>query len=683
MWRITAENFKASVDQFKGRKKILRVNSYGGEVFDGFAIYNTIKDESQLWEATIDGIAASISSIIPLAASKVKAHSNSMIMIHNPAVLIMGDSKALKKEAGVLDKLKNSAIDIYSQRMKGWSKEDIAELMDDETWFTAKEALEIGLVDEIIDPIEVDEPETNLDKKIPSDFGRKVFVNYKPVGQNPEPKKGVTVMNKKCPSCGKENPEGFVMCGHCGKPMDATLALKVAHDKEVNEAKAAERKRVADIYAACKKHKIEDSFAQTLIDGGEPYDECAVEILKKIETPAPVNPPPASAIVNKDESDKFIAHASNCLAVAAGIERDKDKIAEARKDVPITSLQSLMRVAMDKKGITHSSLDATALTDRTFQMIGTGSSDLPAALENVANKSLQTGYAEAPTTYQLWAARREVSDFKTNSIIDVSNFGDLKDLPEGGAFEDSKISDKKETYSISTKGRKWTASRQALINDDLGVFTTVQYKMGQAVGRGINKGFYDKLAATLVGPTMGDSVALFNDESHHNLISTSNVVSVTSLSAARKKLREMPLIVPEPGANTQYANLTGKYIVTGTNNEQTIEQVIGSGMDISKSIVGVFNPFTRQNTVLICDPYLQSLLTGHSVASAWYYAADQMAAETIGVAYLRGYTSPTMRYEASSAGNPLGIIYDLYFDWGFYVADHRGIIYNDGVAPSP
>src|SRR4030066_45222 len=126
---------------------------------------------------------------------------------------------------------------------------------------------------------------------------------------------------------------------------------------------------------------------------------------------------------------------------------------------------------------------------------------------------------------------------------------------------------------------------------------------------------------------------------------------------------------PEPGAQTQYANLTGKYLVTGTQNEQAIEQVIGSGMDISKAIVGVYNPFTRSNTVLICDPYLQSLLTGHSVANAWYYVADQMAAETIGVAYLRGQTTPTLRYEQSTAGNPLGIIYDIYFDWGFFVAD--------------
>jgi ATP-dependent protease ClpP protease subunit len=674
MWGITAENFIKSVELLKTSKKKIRINSYGGEVFDGFAIYNEIKKEFDNWVAEIDGVAASISSIIPLAAKTVKMRANAMMMIHNPSVMIAGDANDLQREADVLNKLKENSIDIYAQRMKGWSKEDISQLMNDETWYTAKEALDVGLIDEIIDPIEIEEPETNKSLKIPVDLGRKVFINYKQ-------QKGVTMV--KCPSCGKEHTEGSVYCSACGKPMDATLAMKEARIREISEAKEAERNRVSSIYLACEKHSIPKDFAESLINNGEEYEKCVVKILDKITTLNPVAPIQSTTTIVKDESEKFIAHATNSLLVMSGIERDASKIAESKKDVRISSLHSAMRLAMDKKGVSHSHLDAVGLTDETFRMIGTGSSDLPAALENIANKSLQSGYAEAPTTYQIWAARREVTDFKTNSIVDVSNFGDLKDLPEGAPFEDAKISDKKETYSISTKGRKWTASRNAFVNDDLDVFTKVQYKMGQAVGRGINRGFYDHLCAnTLVGPTMGDSVALFNAASHYNLISDSGVVSVTSLSAARKALREMPLMSPEPGAGTQYANLTGRYLVTGTANEQSIEQVIGSGMDISKSIVGVYNPFTRQNTVLICDPYLQALLSAASKANAWYYVADQVAAETIGVAFLRGQTSPTSRAEASSVGQALGITYDIYLDWGFYVADHRGIIYNDGVTGS-
>jgi hypothetical protein len=102
-------------------------------------------------------------------------------------------------------------------------------------------------------------------------------------------------------------------------------------------------------------------------------------------------------------------------------------------------------------------------------------------------------------------------------------------------------------------------------------------------------------------------------------------------------------------------------------------------MDISKSIVGVYNPFTMGNIRPVFDPYLQALLTAMSTPNAWYTFTSQMDCETIGVAFLRGNTSPTLQTEQSSVGDPLGIKMHLFFDWGYYIADYRGVVRHDGV----
>ncbi len=679
-WGITAESFIQNARMLGSMKKKVRINCYGGEVFDGFAIHNEMKADSANWTTEIDAVAASIASIIALGAGTVKMRANAMIMIHNPTVMVLGDAKDLTKQAEVLNKLKDNAIDIYAARMKGWSKEDISALMDEETWYTAKEALDVGLIDEIIDPIDVEEPVTNSTVRLPTNLGKKVFVNYKPSGELPVADKGEKVM--KCPSCGKEHADGAVFCMSCGKPMDATKAQKLAHDQEVAEHVAAETSRVTNIFAVCKQHGLDDKFAQELIDSKQPYDACATKILAKIAVPDPVKPTQGSSVsILKDSRDKFVEHAVNCLSVVSGIERDQKKISEMRKDSPISGLQGLCRMVLARAGVDSSFMDAATVASRALAL-GTGSSDLPAALEATANKSLQQGFAEAPTTYQIIAGSRQVPDFKTNSIVGVSNFGDLRDLPEGAAFEDSTISDKKETFSIGTKGRKMTVTRNAIINDDLDVITTAQRKVGYAVQRAINKGFYDKLCYdTLVGPVMNeDSVALFNDTSHFNLVANSGVVSVSSLSVARKRHSEMPLMKPEKDSNVQYANLPIKFLLSGTANQTAIEQVLGSGMDISKSIVGVYNPFTMGTIRPVFDPYLQTLLTNASKANAWYTFASQMDCETIGVALLRGNTSPTLQTEQSSVGDPLGVAMHLFFDWGYYIADYRGVVQHDGAS---
>jgi len=126
----------------------LRINSPGGSVFDGVAIYNTLKRHPARLEVDVDGIAASIASVIMMAGDEIRMAANAMCMIHNPMGFSMGGSDEMRKTADLLDQIKGTIVDTYAKRT-GEQSAVISALMDDETWFTADEAVRHGFADVI------------------------------------------------------------------------------------------------------------------------------------------------------------------------------------------------------------------------------------------------------------------------------------------------------------------------------------------------------------------------------------------------------------------------------------------------------------------------------------------------------------------------------------------------------
>jgi ATP-dependent Clp endopeptidase proteolytic subunit ClpP len=150
---VTAKDFMAEVKQFKGQHIHLRINSVGGSVIEGAAIYNALRRHKGGLTVHVDGLAASMASVIAMAGEEVYIADNAMLMIHNPWSMTMGDADDLRKEADVLDKLKNTLVNAYA-RKTGMETNDIAAMMDEETWLNATQSVAMGFADEIEDGIE-------------------------------------------------------------------------------------------------------------------------------------------------------------------------------------------------------------------------------------------------------------------------------------------------------------------------------------------------------------------------------------------------------------------------------------------------------------------------------------------------------------------------------------------------
>lgn len=147
---IEADTFVRDLSTISAKTITVRINSPGGDVFDGTAIFNALKNHPARIVTRVEGLAASIASIIALAGDEVQAHANTMFMIHNSWAVGIGDQHALRETADILAKIDSNILDVYYAKT-GHGKKELKQMMNDETWFTAKEAEERGFVDTIIE----------------------------------------------------------------------------------------------------------------------------------------------------------------------------------------------------------------------------------------------------------------------------------------------------------------------------------------------------------------------------------------------------------------------------------------------------------------------------------------------------------------------------------------------------
>lgn len=145
---VTPDIFAFELDQANGAAVEIRINSGGGSVFDGLAIYNLIKDYEGETTVIVDGLAASIASVIALGADKLIMNEGSFFMIHNPWTISGGESKDLRQAADILDKIQAQIVEIYAGATGKDSSEIIA-LMNAETWLNPSEAVDMGFAQEI------------------------------------------------------------------------------------------------------------------------------------------------------------------------------------------------------------------------------------------------------------------------------------------------------------------------------------------------------------------------------------------------------------------------------------------------------------------------------------------------------------------------------------------------------
>ncbi|AOM11234.1 head maturation protease, ClpP-related [Bacillus thuringiensis] len=182
-----AEAVRRKIQDVKAEKIHVHINSGGGSAFDGVAICNQLKQHSAEIIVHIDGWAASAASVIAMAGDKVIMPSNTMMMIHQASTFEYGNADLFEKTARDLRKIDSALAASYKKRFVG-TDEELKQLLKDETWLTAEEAVALGLADEIADEIEIDDTQEDEEVEVVENFKEDLVAKYmkQPNNQNPK-----------------------------------------------------------------------------------------------------------------------------------------------------------------------------------------------------------------------------------------------------------------------------------------------------------------------------------------------------------------------------------------------------------------------------------------------------------------------------------------------------------------
>ncbi len=146
---VSSKQFASDLKSMGDVKDItLRIDSAGGSVFDGHVIYNLLREHAAVVTVKIDGMAASIASVIAMAGDTIEISENAVMMVHNPWGMAIGEAADIRKEADRLDAVRDSIVAAYVGRTKQDS-DTVSGLMDAETWLSADEAVELGFADQL------------------------------------------------------------------------------------------------------------------------------------------------------------------------------------------------------------------------------------------------------------------------------------------------------------------------------------------------------------------------------------------------------------------------------------------------------------------------------------------------------------------------------------------------------
>ncbi len=258
----------------------IRINSPGGSVVEGNAIYNALKSHTANKVVTIDSLAASMASVIAMVGDTVNMPKNAMMMIHNPQSSAYGDANDMRQRADILDKFKVGSVSAYVQKT-GKSEDEISTLMDDTTWMTADEALALGFCDAVIDPVDISASfDLSKFENVPE-----AFVAMISASKNPEApvnnKEGEIPMPITLEQLKKEAPELLASIQAEAKQQAGTT-MAVDIEKVKLEAAQAELKRIQDVEAQLISGQ-EDLINKLKNDGKTTGPEAAIQVVNAIK----------------------------------------------------------------------------------------------------------------------------------------------------------------------------------------------------------------------------------------------------------------------------------------------------------------------------------------------------------------------------------------------------------------
>lgn len=631
-WGISAKEFSQDLKDLGTVNEItLRINSPGGSVFDGNAIFNQLKQHKARVTAHIDGLAASMASVIAMAADHIVMPENALMMIHNPWTVSIGNAEELRKDADMLDTIKRTLLSAYGRSMM--TDEELSGMMDAETWLTGADAVEMGFADELEEEVamaacakfeqlaQFDKTPTQLKTK-PSAVADTPKAKHEEESDMPEAKKATD------------------------QPVDQKeIEARVSADFV-----AKQKQRVTDINAAFEGFEKHIELRNQCIADVE----CGVEDARaKLLAEVGKDHKPSGSVFVGDEGNQAKVNAmADVVAMRAGFKKSADVGENQYRGKTLLGMAEacLEARAMSTSGMSKMDIVAAAFTH--------SSGDFSKLLANTAEKAMLRGAEESNETFQQWTRSGQLGDFKVASRVDLNAFPTLDKVQEGAEYKYATMGERAEQIQLATYGKLFSITRQAIINDDLDAFTRIPNRMGRAALRTVGDLVYAILTSN---PTMSDGTALFHAD-HNNLLSASGITT--------SAVDEMRVAMGTQKDGAANLNIRLAHLLVPMALEGQANVVRESQFEVGSTAKNNTVPNSVRNTFdVIADSRLDSFDT-----AKWFGAADGGVHDTIEVAYLDGNSMPVL--EEQDGWKVDGVEFKVRMDAGVSALDYRTMAKN-------
>lgn len=625
----------------------LRINSYGGSVTDGAAIYNALKRHKAVINTYVDGVAISCASYIAMAGDTITMAANAQMMIHAPWSYAYGNAVQLREQADILDRYSKAMAHAYADK-SGKSYEDALALITDgkDHWFLADEAVAEGFADTVGEEVAIAASlarSFDLARFTPAAAAAPVAQR----GTSPNAAPAASPQEQFMPQT---------------TPQAAPAAAPCARTKDDNAQVLAFFQPFMHLPA------VQALQTEVLADPGLTVDAIQAKLLAEVGkgiTPAtPQNAAPRVETV-QDETDKARDAAVNAMLVKAGVvaNAEKRRTMQAGNPAMNLSLVEMAKASLARLGVRADHLDKMGVVAAAFTQSG---SDFPALLEAAMHKALQAAYDTAPLTWARFCATGTVSDFRAHNRYRLGSFGNIDQVNELGEFINKSIPDgEKASIQVGTKGNIINLSRQAIVNDDLGAFIGLAASLGRAASRTVEADVYAMLALNAgMGPVMADGKTLFHTD--HGNLGIDGALAVAVFEDMRVKMASQKDV-----SGNDYLDLRPAALLCGMGQGGTARVINGAEYDPDTA-----NKLQRPNAVrgLFADVVDSPRISGARV----YAFADPSIAPTLEVAFLEGRQDPYL--ERQEGFDVDGSRFKVRLDYGIAAIDYRGAVTAKGTA---
>lgn len=459
----------------------------------------------------------------------------------------------------------------------------------------------------------------------------------------------------------------------CQRELDALDAAErqqaqptATPESDPEAVRLAERNRIREIENICRSFNLD---ASTYVASGMSVDAVRSAVLDQLmQNGQPIAARGTTDVeVSNSAEDKFRRAAGDALVMRSGIEIEHP--AEGARELMSMTLRDLfIESNPNESGLNRKGADE--LYSMASRQFFNPTAAFPSILDNAINKAYVEGHKKVQVTFDRFTKKGTLKDFKiTDNKYLAGPTGEFLLVPEGGELKADKPSDEKlPTRQLKTYGRQFALTRQAFINDDIELVTSLPARYAASARKTINRQVYDIIVNNAV---IYDGTQLFTS-AHKNVLATG-----TGITQAALQKMIMALQTQKDQFGQEIIIRPAKLVVPAGMSFD-IYTILHSPMINTAGNTQAVNPLYRYaNTIeVVEDPTINVLCSGFGNTMPWFLIGDTEDTSFIEVDYLNGQEIPTIR--RMEAPGQLGFIWDIYLDWGVNVMDFRGAIKNPG-----